>query len=141
MSAPARPSGRRQACEVLAVDDDGSAGGLDEPGQHVDQRALAASRRPHDARPDAGFHGHCRASQRDRLNVGLAVDVVEATRFHRRAGLLVHFGARMLTSHTSSRWSPYHQKKKTNLTHVAQYLSKSLLRSNRSRSLVTSTSE
>ena len=55
-------------------------------GEDVDQRALTASRRPHQAGPGAALEGQVGASQRNRLHLRLAVDVVEAPCLDRHVG-------------------------------------------------------
>ena len=83
-------------------------GGLDEPGQHMEERALPGAARPHDARPRRPLEDHGRIPQGHRLQLGLAVDVVKAPSLHDRARSLGpvshrrHFVVRICVSRTTS---------------------------------------
>src|SRR5882672_4460763 len=96
--ALAGPLRRRQPGDVFSFDHHRAAARLQETGQDVDERALSAARRPHQACPGPGGEGDLRPAKRHRLDLGFAVDVVETVGLDRRE---IH-----LTSETTSEWPP-----------------------------------
>src|SRR5262249_54651774 len=78
--APAPAPGtfaRVQPGDVLAVDRYRAGGRREQSGEDVQQRALAAAGRAHQARPGPRRETEVRTAQRDRLYLAFPVDVVQ----------------------------------------------------------------
>jgi hypothetical protein len=86
-SPPPSPLCGGQAGEILAIDHHGPAAWLEQAGEDVQQGALAAARRAHQAGPRGRAQDEVGAAKGHGLHLALAVDVIEAGGLERHVHL------------------------------------------------------